>query len=44
MKFLKSLFRNRSAERAAIQRYVELEFRSADRNAEYSRLLREARL
>ena len=44
MSFLKSLFRNRRAQREALQRYVDMEFHADDREAELNRLIREAGL
>jgi hypothetical protein len=44
MSFFKNLFRDRKATKEALRRYVELEFRGGDREAEYARLLREANL
>ncbi len=44
MSFFKNLFRDRKLARAELRRYVELEFRGGDREAEYARLLRESDL
>jgi hypothetical protein len=44
MKFLKSLFRNRSRVRAGIRDYVNSEFKPDDRQAVYERMVREAGL
>jgi len=42
LRFIKGLFTNHAAERAAIRRYVTLEFRPEERESAYHRLVREA--
>ena len=44
MSFIRNFFRDRRATKEALRRYVELEFRGGDCEAEYARLLREANL
>jgi hypothetical protein len=44
MSFFKNLFRDRKIAREQLRRYVDIEFRGSDREAEYQRLLREADL
>lgn len=44
MTFLKTLFRNKRAERDSLRRFVELEYRPSDRDAAYSLILRESQL
>lgn len=44
MSFFKFLFRDKNMERDALRRYVDIEFRGADRAIEYKRLLQEAGL
>jgi hypothetical protein len=44
MKFLINLFRNKAMMRSSIRRYVDIEYRSNEREAEYVRLIIEAGL
>lgn len=44
MHFLKSLFRNRKAERDHIYRYVQIEYRPSERDDAYTRMIKMAGL